>query len=362
MKVWSPLLAAALIYAGVNAQIGLEIIEDDGNEPHAGVSEAMVGPGPCNGYPDYKDMPISQAFYLGARNAQEHDISQALDDGIRYLDINLCKNQGTITTCSSKDGSALKKTFTDVLNDIFHFSRESVQQFFIVNIKSENTAQPVETKELEAVIDELCKVHTEATAGTDEFVKKECPFIYTRGPGPWPSVADVVEYYPDMAQWEGDGEIVGVRTKFMLTMSDQVISTPSYHAAYFSPTFWRSTHKEPVLSVDDLKSNIRKECRIPAGGIALEAYLSTQPSDVNYTPEMVEDILLSRKGCNLNDSPLNTFISLFLADQYKEQLPYLKELEKRMIDLNYAKWSGNYDVIKPSKFVKEEKKVERDEL
>lgn len=60
-----------------------------------------------------------------------------------------------------------------MLNDIFHFSRDSVQQFFIVNIKSENVAQPVETKEVEAVIDELCKFHTEATAGTDEFVKKE---------------------------------------------------------------------------------------------------------------------------------------------------------------------------------------------
>lgn len=176
-------------------------------------------------------------------------------------------------------------------------------------------------------------------------------------------MADVVEYYPDMAQWEGDGEIVGVRTKFMFTKPDQIISTSGYHATYFSPTFWRSTHMEPVLSIDDLKSNIRKECRIPSGGIALEAYLSNQ-QDFTYTPETIEDILLSRKGCNLNDSPLNTFISLFSADDYRNQLPYLKELEKRMMDLNFAKWSGNYDLIKPSKFVKKEaeKKVERDEL
>jgi len=41
----------------------------------------MNGPGPCNGYPDYKDMPINQAFYLGAHNAQANDISQALDEG-----------------------------------------------------------------------------------------------------------------------------------------------------------------------------------------------------------------------------------------------------------------------------------------
>lgn len=175
-------------------------------------------------------------------------------------------------------------------------------------------------------------------------------------------MADVVEYYPDMAQWEGDGEVVGVRTKFMITKSDQIISTPGYNAAYFTPTFWRSIHKEPVLSLDDLKANIRKECRIPAGGIALEAYL-TNHQGFEYTPEIIEDILLSRKGCNLNDSPLNTFISLFSSDNYQHQLSYLKELEKRMMDLNYAKWNGNYDLIKTSKYLKkEEKKVERDEL
>jgi len=44
----------------------------------------MNGPGPCNGYPDYKDMPINQAFYLGAHNTQPNDISQALEDG-NYL-------------------------------------------------------------------------------------------------------------------------------------------------------------------------------------------------------------------------------------------------------------------------------------
>lgn len=53
------------------------------------------------------------------------------------------------------------------------FSRDSVQQFFIVNFKSENVAEPVNTKELDNFIDETCKIHTEATAGTDEFVKNE---------------------------------------------------------------------------------------------------------------------------------------------------------------------------------------------
>ncbi|CEP15748.1 hypothetical protein [Parasitella parasitica] len=362
MRVWSPLVTAAVILAGVNAQLSVEIVEDDITEPFIGFSEAMNGPGPCNGYPEYKEMPINQGFYLGIHNAEINEISQALSDGIRYLDINLCKTQGSIVACSSDDGTPLEKTFESMLQEIFLFSRGYVQQFFIINIRSENVAEPVGTKELEAAIDDICKIHTEATAGTDEFVERECPFIYTRGKGPWPSIANIVEYFPEMAQWEGDGEVVGVRSKFMITKSDQITITPGYNAAYFTPAFWRSIHKVPVSSVDDLKANIRKECRIPAGGVALEAYFSNH-DEFNYTPEIVEDILLSRKGCNLNDSPLNTFISLFSANVYKDQMPYLKELEKRMMDLNYAKWSGNYDLIKPSKFIKnEEKKVERDEL
>jgi hypothetical protein len=39
-----------------------------------------------------------------------------------------------------------------------------------------------------------------------------------------------------MAQWIGDGELVGVRTKFILTLSNDVtLSTPGYKSAYFTP-------------------------------------------------------------------------------------------------------------------------------
>lgn len=41
----------------------------------------MNGPGPCNGYPEYKDLPINQGFYLGAHDAELNDISKALSDG-----------------------------------------------------------------------------------------------------------------------------------------------------------------------------------------------------------------------------------------------------------------------------------------
>lgn len=83
---------------------------------------------------------------------------------------------------------------------------------------------------------------------------------------------------------------------------------------------------------------------------------------------MLEDILISRSGCNLNDSPLNTFFSFVSVDHYDKQLPYLKDLEERMMQLNFEKWSGNYKPLAPTTFEtsaeekKEDQHVLRDEL
>lgn len=79
------------------------------------------------------------------------------------------------------------------------------------------------------------------------------------------------------------------------------------------------------------------------------------------TPNVLEDMIISRSGCNLNDSPLNSFFSFISVDQYQDQLAYLKELEKRMMQLNYEKWSGNYKPIASSLFVEENNRL-RDEL
>lgn len=48
-----------------------------------------------------------------------------------------------------------------------------MEQILVINLKSENVNQAVETKDLEELIDERCKIHTELTPGTDEFVKKK---------------------------------------------------------------------------------------------------------------------------------------------------------------------------------------------
>ncbi|KAI7899220.1 uncharacterized protein BX663DRAFT_555088 [Cokeromyces recurvatus] len=364
------------VSAQFDNEVSLDFFDVDIEESEdIGFTEARNGFPPCNGFPEYRKIPINQAFYLGAHDAgsdafstatschstQSNDVSQMLQDGIRYLDFNLCKNQDDMTVCSSFDGTPSTTTFKDILEKIFLFARENVEQFFILNIRSENVAEPINIKELETTIDKICKFHTEHTVGTDEFVEKECPFIYTHTPGKghWPSMGELVNFDPDMAQWEGDGELVGVRTKFMITASSDVISTPGYKSAYITSSFWRSLPKEK----ENLKKELQKVCRIPAGGIGLELH-STSSTCVqdDITPDMLEDLLLSRSGCNLNDSPLNTFFTFISIDHYDKHLPYLQELERRMMDVNYAKWNGNYELLAPSVFTTKDKKVARDEL
>jgi len=75
--------------------------------------------------------------------------------------------------CSTYDSTPSSLTFTDVMESILKFSRENVEQFLVLNFKSENVKQPVNTKDLEEIIDERCQIHTELTAGTNEYVKKE---------------------------------------------------------------------------------------------------------------------------------------------------------------------------------------------
>lgn len=175
--------------------------------------------------------------------------------------------EGKALVCGSKE-----RTFTNVLDDVFLFSRNKVEQFLVLNIKSKN----VDTRNLEGLIDERCKIHSEATVGTKEFKKQECEFVqaYVPGKDQWPSLGEVVNYNPEMAQWEGDGELVGVRTKFLITLDQEVPETVGYKSAYFSPTFWRSVPSAETL--EDYKKNLNALCRVPAGGIGVNANTSNE--------------------------------------------------------------------------------------
>ncbi|KAI8967548.1 hypothetical protein BDF20DRAFT_221908 [Mycotypha africana] len=349
------------------------------------VSETNNGPGPCNGFPDYKDLPINQAFYLGAHKQQRlHNVAQMLKDGIRYLDINLCKHQGQIVVCSRYDGAPSDLAFTDIIEELFQFARNTVEQILILNVDAENVNEPVDTRLLETIIDEKCKIHTEATEGTDEFVSKECPFIYTHMPGKcqWPSMGELVNYNPEMAQWEGDGEVVGVRSKFIITKSNQIHPTPKYYPTYFTPKFWRSVPKENLIpedglvTVDRIKNVVNKECksliRAAGGGdgIGMELHgLSTAFNKNEVDPQhqqvIIEDIIAGKAGCNIDDFPMNTYFTFVSFDNYNTITPYLRELQKRMMKVNYSKWKQEHTTLEPSRLIAEgniKQKVQRDEL
>lgn len=66
------------------------------------------------------------------------------------------------------------------------------------------------------------------------FFLQKCPFIYKHETGPWATMGELVNYNPDMAQWEGDGELVGVRSRIIFTHSDSVIHAPEYTSPYFT--------------------------------------------------------------------------------------------------------------------------------
>lgn len=93
-------------------------------------------------------------------------------------------------------------------------------------------------------------------------------------------MGEIVNYDPDMAQWVGDGELVGVRTKILFTLADNVVETAGYKSSYFSTAFWRTIHKDNTIAdLDSFKKLLGKQCRVPAGGIGLEAYASAACSE-----------------------------------------------------------------------------------
>lgn len=85
----------------------------------------------------------------------------------------------------------------------------------------------------------------------------------------------------------------------------------------------------------------------------------------------IETAILSGDYCDLNNSAQRTFINVVRMDNAEDHLEYLQELQSRMVNANYAKWSGKPETsVPPSKFVGqggdadplEQHRKERDEL
>ncbi|KAI8148596.1 hypothetical protein BJV82DRAFT_270022 [Fennellomyces sp. T-0311] len=52
-------------------------------------------PLPCNGFPEYRTIPVNHFFWLGAHDAarQDRSLTDMLRDGIRFLDLHLCSSK-----------------------------------------------------------------------------------------------------------------------------------------------------------------------------------------------------------------------------------------------------------------------------
>jgi hypothetical protein len=59
------------------------------------------------------------------------------------------------------------------LNKTFEFARSSDQQIVVLHLKSENVGEAVDTQSIESTIDELCKIHSDLTLGTDAYEDKQ---------------------------------------------------------------------------------------------------------------------------------------------------------------------------------------------
>lgn len=55
----------------------------------------------------------------------------------------------------------------------------------------------------------------------------------------WPSLGELVNYDPQMAQWEGDGELVGVRSKVILTYNGNML--PRHRTSYLSKVYLKNS-------------------------------------------------------------------------------------------------------------------------
>ncbi|ORY95430.1 PLC-like phosphodiesterase [Syncephalastrum racemosum] len=296
-------------------------------------------PGPCNNFPQYLDLPINHYFWLGAHGAgapcdasdrvgctQDKTVTEMLTDGIRLIDLRLCSSsQGEIKVCSTTDKPGL--TLHEVLDEVFDYARTQPQQVIMVHIASDGH-QPLDS--LDDIVDQVCKVHSERTEGTDVYARRECPYVYVPRSKPWETLGSLVNYDPDMVQWEGDGEEVGVRSKVILTHDDP------RRSAYFIKKFWRSS---PQQDAPDLNEQMQAICSTP-GAVGLEAYTDNSSRCTAFSPKAWEKALLSDKACRLNESKMGTFLSTITVDFYQDHLPYLHDLQARALAVNYARYHG----------------------
>lgn len=194
-----------------------------------------------------------------------------------------------------------------------------------------------------------------------------------------------------MAQWEGDGELVGVRSKVILTYNGNML--PRHRTSYLSKVylknslnavvkkkssksisckkFWTTVEleeKDTAERLNELCSSanavglkgMQRCCLIAEGeDICSKLVIFTITGEIK--PKIWENALFEPSSCNINEASAKTFINVLLTNSVNDKLLYLRNLQSLLVPVNYAKWQGRDKIVLPTTNVEEEEH-EHDEL
>ncbi|ORZ13639.1 hypothetical protein BCR42DRAFT_418766 [Absidia repens] len=355
MPILNKVIAVTTLILGITSSCQAQLSDDQ--------------PLPCNGYPEHKDLPVNYFFWLGAHNAglsadaydcphssQERTATQMLQDGIRHLDINVCSRNGEPVLCATSGTNTGTVGFSGYLDEILDYVRQVFHQVVVLNINSvvkDNAVGDVVTfKQLESVIDQLCESQADRTLGTDEYEQYKCPFIYVQPEYTmsFPTLGELVNYDPEAASWEGDGDHVGVQSRLILTHGESIRRNSGDMSHYFSKVYARHSNLDGH-ELSNLVSKTHSMCK-SNGPISLDVYPAQCAQDDKANDiSFIEDAILSEEGCDLNSANVHTYFNMIQLDQYQQNLPYLKDLQARMNQHNHGKLEGRIESVARSAMI-----------
>ncbi|KAI8575195.1 hypothetical protein K450DRAFT_262995 [Umbelopsis ramanniana AG] len=341
-------------------------------------SQELVSFEPCNDFPEYCELPIDWSVWLGATGSgsssiekgltlkdgewiesvgdatslsrtQTRTVTSMLNDGIRLLKVDLCSNHGEPAHVCFSDGENIGygATLKSFLRDSFQFLKDQPHQALVLHLE-ENPMNSVDIRQVEKVIDDVCAELSNRTAGVFWFEAGQCPWIYTKKEisTPLPTMGELVGFDPEMAQWEGDGELVGVRSQLIVTHSQEFIRPYGYKSNYMSQPFWQTTHGVSQ-DISQVKAQLKKLCS-KATAIEVEVSIAEVLSDCvdngkcadAGTMDALNDALYSRQGCNIETMSNYARIAAISTSFYHTKLEQIKGIQRKLLQLNEKKLSA----------------------
>ncbi|KAG2175978.1 hypothetical protein INT44_000456 [Umbelopsis vinacea] len=369
-STWVTVILGALAVA--NAEQGnnweQNPIGSDGN-----TGQGLVSFEPCNDFPEYCELPVDWYLWLGATGSgsssiekvltlkdgewidsvvdatsftrtQTRSVTSMLNDGIRLLKVDLCSNHGEAAHVCFSDGENIGygATLNSFLRESLQFLKDQPHQAIVLHLE-ENPMNSVDIRRVEKVIDDVCADISNSTAGVFPFEAGHCPWIYTNKEisTPLPTMGELVAFDPEMAQWEGDGELVGVRSQLIVTHSQEFVRPYGYKSNYMSQPFWQTTHGV-AKDISQVKAQLKKLC---SKATAIEVEVAEVQSDcVNDgkcedagTLDALNDVLYSKQGCSVDTMSNYARIAAISTSFYHTKLEQIKGIQRKFLQLNEKK-------------------------